>query len=187
MKNALRTPTEKDPFADRRRWTIEDCRKLEAIQLLEADIYELLEGEIVIRQGRTFAHSVSHKKVMLRLFEIFGTDTVLPICSLAVDTANYPEADILVTRRPAQEYGTIDNPTPADMRLIVEVSDLTLWRDRNTKMRIYGSAGVPEYWVLDVNGRRLFVYRQPTATGYADEKEYDEAAVVAPLAAPNNP
>jgi len=79
------------------------------------------------------------------------------------------------------------NPTSADMRLVVEVSDATLWRDRNTKVRIYGSTGVPEYWVLDVNGRRLFVYRQPMSTGYADTQEYDETASIAPLASPNSP
>ena len=70
------------------------------------------------------------------------------------------------------------------MRLVVEISDTTLWRDRNTKARLYASASIPEYWVLDVNHRCLFVYRQPGMDGYASVQEYDATQSIASLAAP---
>jgi len=78
------------------------------------------------------------------------------------------------------------NPTSADMRLVVEVSDATLWRTayQSPNLRQHRCARI---WVLDVNGRRLFVYRQPMSTGYADTQEYDETASIAPLASPNSP
>jgi Uma2 family endonuclease len=92
-----------------------------------------------------------------------------------------------VTISHRQNYNTQGNPTPADMCLSVEVADTTLWRDLDTKAVIYGGAGIPKYWVLDINGRRLFVHRQPNSTAYADIQEYDETQTVATLAAPNNP
>ncbi|MDX1935394.1 MAG: Uma2 family endonuclease [Capsulimonadales bacterium] len=68
---------------------------------------------------------------------------------------------------------------------VEEVSDTTLWRDRHTKMKTYAAGGIPEYWVLDVNARTLFVHRHPTANGYRDVTEYPTTQQVAPLAAPD--
>ena len=111
---------------------------------------------------------------------------MMPV-SVAISEEDRPEPDVCVTRLPNREYLYRGNLTQADMRLIVEVSDPMLWRDQNTKARIYGNAGVPDYWVLDVNNSRLYVYRQPNAEGYADVQEYDETDRVAPLAAPDKP
>jgi Uma2 family endonuclease len=187
MQTMPRIPSEKDPFADRRRWTADDCRKLEALGILEPDGYELLDGAVVERAGRGVAHGISHGRTLPNLCRVFRMDYVLPSVSIAVDDWNQPEPDVCVTRFPAREYIHRGNPTHADMRLIVEVSDTTLWRDKNTKARLYGRAGVPDYWVLDVNNRVLFAYRQPMAEGYADVQEYNETQSIAPLAAPNNP
>jgi hypothetical protein len=182
-----RIPTDKDPFADRRRWTADDCRKFEVLGLLEPDKYELLDGVVVERVGRSVAHGIAHKEVMLSLVTVFGPQYVMMVVAIAINDENRPEPDACVTRLPTRNYLYRGNPTHADMRLIVEVSDTTLWRDRNTKARIYGSAGVPDYWVLDVTNSRLYVYRQPNAEGYADVQEYNETDSIAPLAAPDNP
>ena len=47
-----------------------------------------------------------------------------------------PEPDIYVARGNVRDY-TDHHPNPRDMRLIVEVSDSTLERDRGIKKRIY--------------------------------------------------
>jgi Uma2 family endonuclease len=182
----MRIPSAEDPFADRRRWTADDCRKLEVMGLLEPGTYELLDGEVVEKVGQNLPHNIACRKTLFALTLIFGEGYVLLPLSIAVNEENRPEPDIFVTRLRDTDYLNRGNPTPADMRLIVEVSDTTLWRDRNTKVALYCGAGVPDYWVLDVNARRLYVYRQPNATGYADVQEYDETHSVAPLAAPNN-
>jgi Uma2 family endonuclease len=43
-------------------------------------------------------------------------------------------------------------------------------------------AGIVEYWVLDVSGRRLIVHREPTPAGYRSVAAYSESERVAPLA-----
>ncbi|MGC5271527.1 Uma2 family endonuclease, partial [Salmonella enterica] len=35
--------------------------------------------------------------------------------------------------------------------------------DRETKLPLYAAAGIPEYWIVDVNGRRVEVYSQSQA------------------------
>lgn len=56
---------------------------------------------------------------------------------------------------------------PRQAVLIVEVSDTSLAMDTGVKVHIYAAAGVPEYWVLDVNDPRLLVYRDPVADSEA--------------------
>ncbi len=46
-------------------------------------------------------------------------------------------------------------PVPA---LVGEISDTTLTTDLDEKKRLYASMGIPEYWVIDVRGNRVFVF-----------------------------
>jgi len=41
----------------------------------------------------------------------------------------------------------------------MEVSDTTLYSDTTTKRDLYARAGVPEYWVINLNARRVMIYR----------------------------
>jgi Uma2 family endonuclease len=70
------------------------------------------------------------------------------------------------------------------LRLIVEIADSTLGFDLKVKGALYARAGVPEYWVLDVAGRRLLVHRNPQSGRYTDVAAYSEQESVSPLAAP---
>ena len=48
--------------------------------------------------------------------------------------------------------------------LIVEVADTTLAYDLTTKAELYATAGIADYWVLDVENRQLHVFRDPQPT-----------------------
>lgn len=186
MATATLTPTLADPFADRKRWTADDCRQFETMGMLEAGTYELLDGEVILKLGQNMPHRIANRRTLFALTLVFGEGYVLMPGTLPVDDENSPEPDVSVTRLHEQDYIGRGNPTPSDMRLIVEIADTTLWRDLNTKMRLYAGAGVPEYWVLDINKRRLLVHRQPSARGYADIQEIGESGGVTPLAMPGS-
>lgn len=68
--------------------------------------------------------------------------------------------------------------------LAVEVSDSTLRTDRTVKATLYGQAGINEYWVVNINGRTLEVFRQPGANGYTNVTTLTENETVRPLSAP---
>ena len=79
---------------------------------------------------------------------------------------------------------------PTGAALVVEVADTTLFFDTTTKAELYAAAGVPEYWVIDVAGRRLLVFRDPapvaaTGTAYRTHQTLGPADTVSPLAAPH--
>src|SRR5947209_7069527 len=73
---------------------------------------------------------------------------------------NEPEPDLIVLNRDLSNFSSA-NPRPQDLHLVVEVSDTTLNFDLTIKTALYARAGIVEYWVLDVSGRRLIVHRDP--------------------------
>ncbi len=50
---------------------------------------------------------------------------------------------------------------------------------------MYGRSGVQEYWILDVQERRLYVFREPGQAGYGAEQVLSEQEAIAPLSFPD--
>jgi Uma2 family endonuclease len=48
------------------------------------------------------------------------------------------------------------------------VADASLRKDRKIKPALYASAGIAEYWLVDLRGRTVEVHRGPGPAGYAD-------------------
>ena len=99
-----------------------------------------------------------------------------------------PGPDLVVARGQSRSHR---GGPPTEAVLIVEVADSSLSYDRRGKMHIYAAAGVPEYWVLDVAGLQLLVFRDPVPDPaaerghrYATQLALGEADAVSPQAAP---
>jgi Uma2 family endonuclease len=71
---------------------------------------------------------------------------------------------------------------PVTAALVVEVADTSLRFDTNDKRLLYAGAGIPDYWVVDVNARRLLVYRNPQGGDYTTTLTLDANDAIAPLA-----
>lgn len=169
-------------------WTRDEVKVLQGTGLFDGLHYELIEGELIDKMGKLRPHVIGLRKTAETLEAVFGREFVereAPIDIAEGDNPrNEPEPDVVVLRRPYGEFS--DNPRPSDICLIVEVADSTLRNDRTTKARLYARAGIPEYWVLDLNGRRLLVFREPQAGAYGDCLEFGEAASVGPLNRPDD-
>ena len=70
----------------------------------------------------------------------------------------YPDG--LLTRGGIDDYRE-RFPGPADVLLIAEVAGASLDHDRVTKGRVYASAGLQPYWILDTRARTLEVRTDP--------------------------
>jgi Uma2 family endonuclease len=62
---------------------------------------------------------------------------------------------------------------PGEVVLVVEVSDSTLSYDKNVKLPLYARAGIPEAWIVDLQGDVVEVHAGPRAYGYARTSRYD--------------
>ena len=73
---------------------------------------------------------------------------------------NAPEPDIAVVRGTEEDYAD-HHPGPADLVLVIEVADSSVGTDRSTKQRLYATAGVTQYWLVNLPKSQVEVYEQP--------------------------
>lgn len=112
---------------------------------------ELIEGMIVRMNSQTSAHAIVTSQLAFRLHDrLRDISSDLLACTnptVVMPPHNAPDPDILVALPPAgARYFPVEG-----VALIIEVSRTTLHRDLTIKRDIYARAGVPEYWVVDVN------------------------------------
>ncbi|MCY7323009.1 MAG: Uma2 family endonuclease [Phormidesmis sp. CAN_BIN36] len=168
-----------------RQISVQDYHQMaEAGILLPDEQIELLEGQIIKMAAKGTAHRAAVSRINHLLENQLG-DRVL-IClqdPIRLDDYSEPEPDVAVVR-PDPLYYEDHHPTPAEIFLLIEVADTSLKFDCETKALAYARSGIVEYWVLDVNDRKLHVYLMPSATGYQSETILSEALTVSPLAFP---
>jgi Uma2 family endonuclease len=184
LTNAPETPRPLVP--PRKRWTREQCAALEASGLFEKERLELVEGELISKMGKNRPHVNALALMYRRLMKIFGESFVISEAPIDVspedNPTNEPEPDLIVLNREFTSFRS-GNPQPRDLSLVVEIADSTLTFDLTTKASLYARAGIIEYWVLDVDRRRLIAHRNPVAGKYAAVTVYCEHEPIAPLAA----
>lgn len=91
--------------------------------------------------------------------------------------ASEPEPDHCIARGTIVDHAE-RHPGPGDIALVVEVSDASLADDRKLAAEVYGPAGIPVYWIIDVNGRRVEVYTGPGPRGYGPPTIFAEGQSV---------
>jgi len=86
-----------------------------------------------------------------------------------------PEPDIAIVRGDDAAYEH-RHPSPADIGVLIEVSDSTLAGDRADKSRIYARAKIACYWIVNLLDRQVEVYTQPSgpvaAPAYSQQATY---------------
>jgi hypothetical protein len=170
---------------ERRRFTVAEYYAMaEAGILRDDDRVELIEGEIIAMSPINAPHA-GHINGATRVFSARLGDKVLlgvqnPI-RLGDDTD--PQPDIALLKPRADDYKK-KHPIPADVLLIVEISDTTPDYDRDVKTPLYARAGIPELWIVNLPENRLEVYRDPSRKGYKTRLILERGESVSPLAFP---
>jgi Uma2 family endonuclease len=132
---------------------------------------ELIEGDVYFMNAQHRPHarlkSRLHIVMAAALQKIDVSLEAVVEGSVAMPPNNAPEPDIVITSE-AEGDGLIPFES---VRLIVEISDATLAFDLGEKLRAYASAGVPEYWVADVNAKIIHQMWAPKGEAYAERRE----------------
>lgn len=93
------------------------------------------------------------------------------------------EPDFALLAPRADKYMTA-LPRAADVLLLIESAASSIKSDRHVKLPIYAAAGIPEYWILDLNDKSLEVYRDPAGESYGSKQKLAGDDQVSPLACP---
>jgi Uma2 family endonuclease len=176
------------PDPPRKRWTRAECAALEASGFLDYESLELVEGELISKMGKKRLHVDTFTLMHEWLVHVFGFRSVNVEAPIDVapedDPTNEPVPDLIVLPEGRSRFTS--NPRAQDLRLVVEIADTSLNFDLRVKAALYARAGVREYWVMDIIGRRLLVHRNPRAGRYTDVVAYGEHESVSPLTAPES-
>ncbi|GAB4360112.1 MAG: hypothetical protein Fur0042_29660 [Cyanophyceae cyanobacterium] len=102
---------------------------------------------------------------------------------VTLDDQSQPEPDLAIVRPHPLDYAD-HHPTPTEIHWLIEVADSSLTYDTQAKARAYGQAGVADYWVVDLVGDRLWVFRAPNEAGYGLIMQLDRTQTIAAIAFP---
>lgn len=168
-----------------RRLSVQDYHRMAESGILQSDErVELLDGQMIQMAAKGTAHSAAVTRIERLLRQRLGDRVLLRFQDpVRLNDYSEPEPDVAVVQPNSLLYED-HHPIPSEVFLLIEVSDSALKFDREVKAPAYARAGIAEYWVLDVNARKLHVYRVPGAEGYQSEAILSEALTVAPLAFP---
>lgn len=166
----------------RRRLTLDDLYAMMKAGIIEeGERSELIEGELFVMASEGDLH-VDHLDLLFEqlhaaLTPEFKVDK-RGVYNRRPDTQLSPDVAVWPAGTRARDM------TPTNVQLIVEVSDTSARGDKRFKAPLYARAGVPEMWIMDVQPRRLLVYRDWADGVWPEPTEVKPGETIAPLCAP---
>jgi Uma2 family endonuclease len=145
-----------------KRFTLLDYHRLIELGFLtENDRVELIRGELMQMVAKGTPHTVCNTSLVYEVTMLLQRRAIVrgqePII-LPPDSE--PEPDLVIARNRADRYLS-NHPSPADILLVVEVSDSTLKYDQEAKLSLYAESGIADYWIFNLVANCLEVYTQP--------------------------
>ena len=171
---------------ERRLFTVDEYHQLIKTGIFHEDErIELINGELVRMAPIGHSHSGQVKRLNRTWGRTLGDRAIVSVQDpVTLPDFAEPEPDIMLLRPRDDDYSRA-NPTVADVLLIIEVADSSLAYDQQVKGLVYAQAGIPDYWIVNLVGEQLLVYREPTPTGYASVQTLNRGDSVTLLAFPD--
>ena len=169
-----------------RKFTVDEYYLMAKVGILhEDDRVELIDGRIVEMPPIGSHHSSSVKDVKQTFRDYDGERVTVGIQDpVRLDDGSEPQPDISILRLRADNYRNA-HPGPADILLLIEVSDSSIIYDRNVKVSLYARAGIIEIWLVNLEANCIEVYREPGAQGYQQSLILHRGDTITPQALPD--
>jgi Uma2 family endonuclease len=159
----------------RKRFRRSEFDRMLELGLFDGQRCELIDGELIDKMGQDPPHAYAIRALFAWLTALFGADRLLIQSPIEVKPGDsdwsLPEPDVAVLAETGGDYRK-RHPRGDELLLAIEVADASLRQDLTTKRDLYARASVGEYWVLDLQSRRLIVHRKP------EQGEYKETAIL---------
>src|SRR5271157_1474464 len=152
------------------RMTVDEYERIG--EMLNDPRVELIDGHLVKKMPKNPEHSWATKQVLKALESRLPRGWISrkeePVRIPAYDE---PEPDVSILRGSDDDY-MHRKPGPAEVALLVEVSESTLSIDRGEKLRAYARAAIPIYWIVNLVDRQVEVYTGPGVDDYATRQDF---------------
>jgi Uma2 family endonuclease len=155
--------------------------RLVAMGAFENERIELLSGVLVEMRPQNPAHAYPIQQLVEVLVRALkGRAKVRGQLPLALADDSEPEPDIAVV-----PLGDYSKQHPQTASLVVEVADSSLNKDRGVKRRLYASAGIPEYWLINLIEGVVERRTKPGNASYGQEERLERNARVVLVSFPD--
>lgn len=150
----------------------------------EDDRVELIDGEIIAMTPIGPRHNAAVNRANRALVGAVGDNAIVQVQgSVRLGRFGEPNPDVVLLR-PQPDFYASRLPGPSDMLLVIEIADSSLDYDRDVKSRIYAEAGVPEYWLVDLDDRGVTCCTDPRGGAYQRLRRSAPGEWIAPQALP---
>ncbi|MGI9106095.1 MAG: Uma2 family endonuclease [Pyrinomonadaceae bacterium] len=148
-------------------FTVTEYERMGELGILPAEKrYELMRGEIVEMSPIGKRHAACVKRLIRMLGSQVNDSIIISIQDpIQLDDYSEPQPDVALLKF-RDDFYSESLPAPADVLLVVEVSDTTLDYDRQFKLADYARAGIPEVLICNLPDDQLEYYAQPADGAY---------------------
>lgn len=151
------------------KFTLDEYHELIKLGALADKRVELLNGELIEMPPEGPDHADSNGEAHEYLILLLGSQAkVRKAAPITLPNGSEPEPDIAICQPLGREYRS-HHPYPENIFWLIEYSDSTLKKDLEVKSKIYAEAGIPEYWIVNVQTNELIVRRNPENGEYQTE------------------
>ena len=166
------------------KWSLDDYHQMIESGLLDDRSLELINGEIIQMSPEGVVHSFYCRGTAKYLRSLLGDRAEISEAHpITLPNDSEPEPDIAIVRNPDTLYQT-RHPFPEDILWLIEIANTTLVKDLGVKRDIYALAGIPEYWVMNLQTLELVVFRDLIDNEYRSEICLS-SGTISPLAFPD--
>lgn len=165
MSSAISFDAAETPPFPVHRFTVKQYQRLGELGVLTPeDHVELIEGWIVEKTNHRPAHGyvvrLLNDWLRSQLSAGWLVQSQLPITTLRSE----PEPDLAILRGQHADFRD-RHPAGNECRLLIEVADSSLLKER-AKANIYATAGVEEYWIVNLVDHQVEMYTHSDGACY---------------------
>lgn len=170
----------------RRVFTVDEYHRMAAAHIFgEDDRVELIEGEVVQMTPVGSRHAACVKRLIRLLDRGAGERAIVGAQDpIRLGTRSEPQPDVVLLR-PRPDFYAAAHPGPDDVILVIEVAETSAEYDRSIKVPLYGQAGIPEAWLVDLAGDCVEVFRTPAPQGYREVQRVQRGQSLSPQVFPD--
>ncbi len=161
----------------RRHFTVDEYHRMVQTGILsEDDRVELIGGEIFRMTPIGNRHASCVKRLNHLLLRALGDKAVMSVQDpIALSDTSEPEPDLALLA-PRDDFYADRHPNASDVLLLIEVADTSVDFDRNAKLPAYARAGIPEVWIVNLEGDQVEIYRNPAPDSYRESRQLKRGA-----------
>lgn len=137
--------------------------------------FELLEGLVIHKMTKHPDHCIATGLLIDALAALGLTGFFVQVQDPITTKDSEPEPDLALVCGMRRDYRT-GHPNPRQVPLVIEVADSTLAEDRGVKKRIYATARIPIYWIVNLVDHQIEIYTRPS--GPTKKPSYKDCEII---------